>query len=127
MATGVEVHRLMITISASLQQSSNDKGALRPLVVQKNTHVTCFLAFPEPSHGLSKQNKESLLYLLFNHTSSQYYTFKIWNYIPGLIITFCWTRVHQSGFQGTHAPVSLEATEEPKPNNIHSDVMFSAL
>lgn len=58
MATGVGVHRLMKIISASLPQSGNDKGTLRPLVVEKKIHVTCFIAFPEPSNSLSKQNKQ---------------------------------------------------------------------
>lgn len=41
----------------------DDKGAPRPLVVEKETHMTCFLAFPEPSPGPSKQNSERRFYL----------------------------------------------------------------
>lgn len=60
----------MKTVFAGLQQSTDDKGALCPLVVERKTRMTCFLAFLEPSSFLSKQNKESLFYVLNSHTSS---------------------------------------------------------
>lgn len=62
-----DVHRLMKTISAGLQHSSIYKGALCPLVVEKEIHVTWFLAFPEPSYSprKTKQGQPLLFTLLY--------------------------------------------------------------